>query len=95
MSPLQRTLTVHIMGRWAKHEGALAHIILKRSVEMLEFQCARRFPARPADPNSSVFAELFLAPQPELSQPNVPTEKAKHAQTDVDSLLYSPTTSLS
>ena len=24
-SPLQRTLTAHIMSRWAKHEGALAH----------------------------------------------------------------------
>jgi len=31
-SPLQRTLTAHIMGRWVKHEGALAHISLKRSV---------------------------------------------------------------
>ena len=43
-SPLQRTLTTHIMGRWAKHEGALAHVSLKRSVEMLELQCAQRFP---------------------------------------------------
>ena len=66
-SPLQCTLTAHIMGRWAKHEGALAHISLKRSIEMLELQCARRFPARPADPDSSVFAELFPAPQPEPS----------------------------
>ena len=32
-SPLQRTLTAHIMGRWAKHEGALAHISLKRSID--------------------------------------------------------------
>ena len=70
-------LTVHIMGRWAKHEGALAHISLKQSIEMLELQCAQRFPARPANPDSSVFAELFPAPQPEPSQPNVPTEKAK------------------
>jgi len=54
-SPLQRTLTAHIMGCWAKHEGALAHISLKRLVEMLELQCAQRFPARPADPDSSVF----------------------------------------
>jgi len=76
-SPLQRTLTAHIMSRWAKHEGALAHINLKRSIEMLELQCAQRFPARPADPGSSVFAELFPAPQPEPSQPNVPTDKAK------------------
>jgi len=56
---------------------ALAHISLKRSVEILELQCAQRFPARPADPDSSVFAELCPAPQPEPSQPNVPTEKAK------------------
>jgi len=76
-SLLQRTLTAHIMSRWAKHEGALAHISLKRSIEMLELQCAHRFPARPADPESSVFSELFPAPQPEPSQPNVPTEKAK------------------
>ena len=76
-SPLQRTLTAHIMGRWVKHEGALAHISLKRSIQMLELQCAQRFPARPADPDSSVFAELFPAPQPEPSQPNVPMEKAK------------------
>jgi len=65
------------MGRWAKHEGALAHISLKRSIEMLSLQCAQRFPARPADPDSSVFAELFPAPQPEPSQPDGPTAKAK------------------
>ena len=35
-SPLQRTITTHIMGRWTKHEGAFAHISLKWSVEMLE-----------------------------------------------------------
>jgi len=70
-SPLQRTLTAHIMGRWAKHEGPLVHISLQRSVEMLALQCAQRFP------DSSVFAELFPAPQPEPSQPNVPTAKAK------------------
>ena len=29
-SQLQRTLTAHIMGCWAKHKGALAHISLKR-----------------------------------------------------------------
>jgi len=44
---------------------------------LLELQRAQRFPARPADSDSSVFAELFPAPQPEPSQPNVPTEKAK------------------
>ena len=65
------------MGRWAKYEGALAHISLQQSVEMLALQCTQRFPARPADPDSSVFAELFPAPQPEPSKPNVPTEKAK------------------
>ena len=74
-SPLQRTLTAHIMGRWAKHEGALAYISLKRSIEMLTLQCAQRFPARPADPDSSVFAEFVPDPQPEPSQPNVPTAK--------------------
>jgi len=68
---------VHIMNRWAQHEGALAHISLKRSVEMLELQCAQLFPARPADPDSSVFAELFPASQSQPSQTNVPTEKAK------------------
>jgi len=76
-SPLQRTLTAHIMSRWAKHEGALAHISLKRLNEMLELQCAQRFPARPADPESSVFSELFPAPQPAPSQPDVSMEKAK------------------
>ena len=65
------------MGRWAKHEGARSHISLKRSVEMLELQCAQRFPASPANPASSVFAEFFPAPSPAPSQPNVPTEKAK------------------
>ena len=65
------------MSRWAKHEGALAHISLQRSVEMLALQCAQRFPARPADPDSSVFAELFPAPQSAPSQPNVPMAKAK------------------
>jgi len=76
-SPLQRTLTAHIMSRWAKHEGALAYISLKQLIEMLALQCAQRFPARPADPDSSVFAELFPAPQPEPSQPDVPTVKAE------------------
>jgi len=76
-SPLQRTLTAHIMGRWAKHEGACTHISLKRSLEMLALQCAQRFPARPADPDSSVFAELFPAPQPKPPQPDVSRAKAK------------------
>ena len=44
---------------------------------MLELQSAKPFPVRPTDPDSSVFAEPFPAPQPEPSQPNVPTEKAK------------------
>jgi len=51
--------------------------ILRGKTEMLDLQCAQRFPARPADPDSSVFVELFPAPQPEPSQPNVPMEKAK------------------
>ena len=76
-SPLQRTLTAHIMSRCAKYEGALAHISLKRSVEMLALQCAQRFPARPAGPDSSIFAELFPVPQVAPSQPNVPTAKAE------------------
>ena len=76
-SLVQRTLAAHIMSCWAKHKGALAHISLQRLVEMLALQCVQRFPARPTDPDSSVFAELFPAPQPEPSQPNVPTAKAK------------------
>ena len=79
-SSLQRTLTAHIMGRWAKQEGTLAHISLKRLIETLELQCAQCFPARPADPDSFVFAELFPASQPEPSQSNVPSEKAKQMQ---------------
>jgi len=37
-SPLQRTLTAQIMGMWAKHNGAVEHIGVKRSVEMLKMQ---------------------------------------------------------
>jgi len=44
---------------------------------MLALHCVQRFPARPADPDSSVFAELFPAPQPEPSQPDVPTGKTE------------------
>ena len=40
-SSLQRTLTVHIMGHWAKHEGAIAHISLKRLIKMLELLAVR------------------------------------------------------
>ena len=54
-----------------------AHISLQRLVEMLVLQCAQRFPARPAEPDSSVFAELFPAPQLAPSQPNVPPAKAR------------------
>jgi len=60
-----------------KHEKALAHISLKRSIEMLALQCAQRFPASPTDPDSSVFAELFPAPQPEPSRADGLTAKAK------------------
>jgi len=37
-SPLQRTLTAQIMGLWAKHNGAVEHIGVKLSLEMLEMQ---------------------------------------------------------
>ena len=76
------------MSRWAKHDGALAHISQQRSVEMLALQCAQRFPARPVDPDSSVFAELFPAPQPEPLQPNVPTAKAKQMHLNWNSLSF-------
>ena len=76
------------MGRWAKHEGALAHISLKRLVEMLELQRAQRFPARPADPDSSVFAELFPAPQPAPSQPNVPAAKVTQMHLNWNPLCF-------
>ena len=76
-SPSQRTLTAHIMSRWSKHEDDLAHISLQRSVEMLALQCALHFPASPADPDSSVFTELFPTPQPEPSQSDVSTAKVK------------------
>jgi len=87
-SPLQRTLTAHIMSRWSKHEGALAHISLQRSVEMLALQCAQRFPAKSDDPDSSVFAELFPVPQPEPSQPNVPTAKVKQMHLNWNALGF-------
>ena len=60
-STLQRTLTAHIMGRWAKHEGALAHISLKRSIEMLELHCAQRFPTRPLT-LIILFSQSFFLP---------------------------------
>ena len=87
-SMLQRTLTAHIMSRWAKHEGALAHISLQRSVEMLALQCAQSFPARPTDPDSSVFPELFPAPEPEPSQPYVPTAKAKQMHLNWNPFIF-------
>jgi len=65
------------MGRWANHGGALAHISLKRLIEMLELHFAQHFPARTADPDSSVFAEPFPASQPEPSQSNVSAVKVK------------------
>jgi len=67
-SPLQRTLTAHIMGLWAKHNGAVEHIGVKRSVEMLEMQRAQRFPAYPPDPNIC-FRRAF----PCLSARSLPT----------------------
>ena len=44
---------------------------------MLALQCSQRFPTRPDDPDSSVFAELFPAPHSTPSQPDVPAAKAK------------------
>ena len=51
--------------------------MLKRSVEMLALQCAQRFSVRPADLDFSLFTELFPKSQPEPSQPDMPTAKAK------------------
>ena len=59
-SPLQRTLTAQSMGRWAKHNGALEHIGVTPSVEMIELQRAQRFRACPANPDTSVFAEFSM-----------------------------------
>jgi len=76
-SLLQRTLTAQIMSGWAKHDGTLHHIGVKRQVEMLELQRAQRFPASPTNPDTSVFAKFFPASQSVLSQPNAPLEEKK------------------
>jgi len=77
-SPLQCSITDQIMGRWAKHDVVLEHICVQRSVEMLELQRVQHFPASPANPDDSVFAELFPASQQASSQPNASSEKQMH-----------------
>ena len=72
-SPLQCTLTAHIMSTRVHSHTSVC------SGRLRCWRCSARsvfFPARPADPDSSVFAEPFPAPQPEPSQPNAPTAKA-------------------
>jgi len=59
---------------------------------MLELQCAQRFPARPADPDSSVFAELFPAPHLYVakvcySNRNVKFENSMHMEWSEEKLL--------
>jgi len=83
-SPLQRSLTLQIMSQWSKHVGALDHIGLKRSVEMLELQRAQRFPASSTDPDTSVFAEFLPASQP----PEAPLEKEKRWLLNWNSLAF-------
>jgi len=87
-SPLQRTLTAQIMGLWAKHSGAVEHIGVKRSVEMLEMQRAQRFPVCPPNPDTSVFAELFPASQPAPSQPNHVQRKKSRCTSTVTLSLF-------
>jgi len=86
-SPL-RTLTAQIMGLWAKHNGSVEHIGVKRSVEMLEIQRAQRFPACPLNPDTSVFAELFPASQPAPSQPDARPEKEKQMHISWNPLAF-------
>jgi len=57
-SPLQRTLSAQIMGRWTKHNRALEYIGVTRSLEMMELQRAQYFPACPTNPDTSVFRVL-------------------------------------
>ena len=76
------------MGLWAKHNGAVEHIGVKRSVEMLEMQRAQRFPACPPNPDTSVFAELFPVSQPAPSQPNARSEKEKQMHINWNPLAF-------
>jgi len=87
-SPLQRTLTAQIMDRWAEHNGALEHIGVTRSVEFLELQRVQHFPACPTNPYTAVFAELFPASQPVLSQPNALAEKEKQMNINWNPLAF-------
>jgi len=90
-SPLQRTLTAQITGQWAKHNVALEHIGVTRSVEMLELQRAQRFPACPTNPDTFVFAVLFSAYQPAPSQPNALSEKESRCTLNRTSSLFGRT----
>jgi len=76
------------MGMWAKHNRAVERIGVKRSVEMLEMQRAQHFPACPPNPDTSVFAELFPAPQPAPSHPNARPEKEKQMRINWNPLAY-------
>jgi len=87
-SPLQRTLTAQIMGLWAKHNGAVEHIGVKRPVEMLEIQRAQCFTACPPNPDTSVFAELFTASLPAASQSNARSEKEKQMHMNWNPLAF-------
>jgi len=87
-SSLQRTLTAQIMGLWAKHNRAVEHLGVKRSVEMLEMQRAQHFPACPPNPDTSVFAELFPASQPAPSQSNARSEREKQMNINQNPLAF-------
>ena len=87
-SSLQHTLTAEIMGRWTKHNRAPEHLVVTRSVEMMELQRAQRFPACTTYPDTSVFAEFFPAPQPAPSQPNAPSEKEKQMHINWNLLAF-------
>jgi len=87
-SPLQCTITAQFMGCWAKHNGALEHIGVMRSVEMMELQRAQRFPACPTNPNTFVFAEFSPASQPAPSQPNALSEKEKYMHINWNPLAF-------
>jgi len=86
-SPLQRTLTAQIMSHW-KHNEALEHIGVTRSVEMMKVQRAQRFPACPTNPDTSVFAEFPPASQPAPSLPKALSEEEKHMSINCNPLAF-------